>query len=107
VTLAAYGSTDPRAGALRADLATATVRRLHRTSDLSGALLRHAAAGRSLPQVVDVLDALGGRGDLTAVTDRLVAVGASSGTALAHGVVAATRALDSQDRAAGPSTEVA
>ena len=106
VALEALAAADPGAGALRTDLREPTVALLHRTTDLSASLLRHAAAGRSLPQVVDVLDALGGHGDLRAAADRLVAVGSSSGTALGHGIVAASRWC-SPDVVVVPPVEVA
>jgi hypothetical protein len=78
---------------------------LRRTTALSATLLRHAAAGRGIPEVTRLVDALAGSGDLAAPTARLLAVGHSSGTALAHGVLAATRqALARADR---PGTLVA
>ena len=49
-----------------------------------------------------LVDALAGSGDLRAATARLVAVGHTSGTALAHGVLAATR--QALARAARPGT---
>jgi hypothetical protein len=55
--------------------------------------------------VTGLVDALAGSGDLTAPTARLLAVGHSSGTALAHGVLAATR--QALARAARPDTRVA
>jgi uncharacterized protein DUF2877 len=64
-----------------------------RTSALSAALLRHAMDGCGIPQVTDLVDALGGRGDLTSAVDRLLAVGHSSGAALAHGILAAGRVI--------------
>lgn len=67
-----------------------------RTTALSAALLRHAAAGAALPAVLDVADALAGHGgddDLPAALARLVAVGSSSGTALAHGLLRGARTV--------------
>lgn len=67
-----------------------------RTTTLSAALLRHAAAGTALPAVVDVADALTGHGsdaDLRAAAARLVAVGHSSGVALAHGLLRGARTV--------------
>lgn len=78
---------------------------LTRTTALSATLLRHAAAGRGIPEVTRLVDALAGSSDLAAPTAQLLAVGHSSGTALAHGVLAATRqALARADR---PGTLVA
>ena len=67
-----------------------------RTTALSAALLRHAAAGLALPAVVNVADALAGHGsddDLVDAVARLVAVGSSSGTALAHGLLRGARTV--------------
>ena len=67
-----------------------------RTTTLSAALLRHAAAGLALPAVVDVADALAGHGsdaDLERAVTRLLAVGHSSGTALAHGLLRGARTV--------------
>jgi hypothetical protein len=88
-----------------AGLVAETVPLLTRTTALSATLLRHAAAGRGIPQVTELVDGLSGSGDLAAPTARLLAVGHSSGTALAHGVLAGTRqALARADR---PDTLVA
>jgi hypothetical protein len=62
-----------------------------RTTTLSAALLRHAAAGETIPQVNGVLDALAGRRPLDRALADLHAVGHTSGAALASGVVAAAR----------------
>jgi len=67
-----------------------------RTTTLSAALLRYAATGLALPAVVGVADALAGHGtdaDLARAVTRLVAVGHSSGTALAHGVLRGARTV--------------
>lgn len=72
-------------------LAAETAPLLTRTTALSATLLRHAAAGRGIPELTSLIDALSGSGDLAAPTARLLAVGHSSGTALAHGVLAAAR----------------
>ncbi len=57
-----------------------------RTTSFSGALIRHALRGRVALPFAQVLSALTGRGDLTSATGRLVAVGHSSGAALAAGL---------------------
>jgi hypothetical protein len=65
-----------------------------RTTALSAALLRHAAAGHAVPMLTAVADALTGAGedgDLETALSRLLAVGDSSGTALAHGLLRAGR----------------
>jgi hypothetical protein len=62
-----------------------------RTTTLSAALLRHAAAGEAIPQVVALLDALCGRRPLPAALDDLRRVGHSSGAALTAGVLVAAR----------------
>lgn len=82
---------------LRAPLA-ADVDRLAagRTTTLSAELLRHAADGLAMPAVVAVADGLAGYGSdrgLEAAVGRLVAVGHSSGTALAHGLLRAARTV--------------
>jgi hypothetical protein len=66
-----------------------------RTTALSAALLRHAAAGLALPAVLDVADAVAGHGpdDLVPAVARLVAVGHSSGAALAHGLLRGARTV--------------
>lgn len=66
------------------------------TTALSAALLRHAAAGRALPAVVDLADALAGHGptdEVGRVVGRLLAVGSSSGVALAHGLLRGARTV--------------
>lgn len=63
-----------------------------RTTTLSAALLRHAAAGEAIPQVDGLLDALDGRRPLDPALAELFAVGHTSGAALASGVVAAALA---------------
>ena len=78
-------------------LACETADLLSGTTSLSACLLRHAAAGRGIRQVVDVVDALTGSGDLEGATVRLLAVGHTSGTALAHGIVAASRLVNAAD----------
>jgi len=84
-------------GAAAYDVPAADVRRLvesqadRRTTTLSAALLRHAAAGETIPQVSGLLDALAGRRPLDRALVDLHAVGHTSGAALASGVVAAAR----------------
>ena len=82
---------------LRAPLAAETTRLAPgRTTTLSAALLRHAADGAALPAVLDVADALTGHGsdaDLARALTRLVAVGHSSGAALAHGLLRGARTV--------------
>jgi hypothetical protein len=60
-----------------------------RTTTLSSALLRHAAAGETIPQVEGLIDALVGRRPLTRALAQLREVGHTSGAGLAAGVVAA------------------
>jgi hypothetical protein len=98
-------SATPGAATAVAALVAETARLLTRTTALSATLLRHAAAGRAIPEVTRLVDALGDAGDLAAPTARLVSVGHSSGTALAHGVLAATR--QALARAERPDTRVA
>jgi hypothetical protein len=93
-------SAAPAAESRRDELATETLKLLDRTTTLSATLLRHAVGGRGIPQVIDVIDALGGVGDLAAATARLVAVGHSSGAALARGVLVTARLV-----AAGATTD--
>jgi len=67
-----------------------------RTTTLSAALLRHAADGAALPAVLGVADALTGHGsdvDLVTALRRLLAVGHSSGAALAHGLLRGARTV--------------
>lgn len=59
------------------------------TTHVSAALLVHASRGECVPELAGLIAALDGRGDLGAAVRRLVGVGHSSGTALAHGVVLA------------------
>jgi uncharacterized protein DUF2877 len=59
------------------------------TTALSAALLRHALRGECIREVVSFVQALCGRGDVDAATAGLIAVGHTSGAALASGVLAA------------------
>jgi hypothetical protein len=98
-------SAVPGSATAVAALVAETAPLLTRTTALSATLLRHATQGRGIPEVTRLVDALAGSGDLAAPTARLLAVGHSSGTAFAHGVLAATRlALARADR---PETKVA
>jgi hypothetical protein len=84
VAAAAYG--------VPADPVRHVVRReaVRRTTTLSAALLLHAAQGETIPQVAALLDALAGARPLGIALADLLAVGHSSGEALASGVLAGT-----------------
>ena len=56
------------------------------TTALSAALLRHALAGRCVPEVADVVHGLAAPNPVTPALDRLLRVGHTSGAALAHGL---------------------
>jgi hypothetical protein len=60
-----------------------------RTTALSAALLCQAVAGWCVPEAAALIRALGGSGPLPAALRRLQAVGSSSGTALAAGILTA------------------
>ncbi len=77
----AFGAV-PTAVEVYAELTT------ERTTALSAALLRHAIAGRCLPEVAAVVAALGS-GDLVAPVAALLRVGHTSGAALGHGLLRA------------------
>ncbi|HEX7189539.1 MAG TPA: DUF2877 domain-containing protein [Actinomycetes bacterium] len=67
-----------------------------RTTSLSAALLREAAEGRGLPAAVAVADSVAGHGaegDLRVAVAALLAVGHSSGLALAYGILRGARAV--------------
>lgn len=67
-----------------------------RTTALSAALLHHAATGLALPAVTALADALAGHGPETGVEGalhRLLAVGSTSGAALAHGLLRGARTV--------------
>jgi hypothetical protein len=59
---------------------------------LSAALLRCAARGQVLPQAAELLRALCGGDPVASTLDALLAVGATSGAALALGICAGARA---------------
>lgn len=63
-----------------------------RTTALSADLLAHAARGHGVPPLLDLVDALGGRGDPATALRRLLTVGHTSGAALARGCLTAARA---------------
>jgi hypothetical protein len=63
------------------------------TTSLSSSLLRCAAAGQVVPQAARMLSALCGAAPLAPALDDLLAVGGTSGTALAIGLVAGARAV--------------
>lgn len=64
-----------------------------RTTSFSASLIRHAAAGRVSTPFARVLEAVTGRGNLELATDRLLAVGHSSGAALVAGILVGGLAL--------------
>ncbi|MGH8895412.1 MAG: DUF2877 domain-containing protein, partial [Actinomycetes bacterium] len=66
------------------------------------ALLQTSAAGQHIPPVIELADALAGHGpdDLWPTLERLLAVGHSSGTAFAHGLLRAARAVETHRREA-------
>jgi len=69
-----------------------------RTTALSAALLRHACRGEVADPVGRFIRALAGRGDLDAATEALLAVGHSSGAALAAGILAGAEAACEEER---------
>lgn len=85
------------APALRDGVAGQVLRRAaRRTTALSAGLLRLAAAGHGVPALLDLADVLAGHGPadrVGAALDRLLAVGHSSGTALAWGLSRGGRTL--------------
>jgi hypothetical protein len=67
-----------------------------RTTALSAALLRHAAGGEGLPELVNLVDAVSAPGvqdDVTRLLRAVLAVGSSSGCAMVHGVLTGMRAM--------------
>jgi hypothetical protein len=64
-----------------------------RTTSLSEALLHHAAAGEVAGPVANLMQALTGRGDLSAAVARLRGLGATSGVAMGCGVLLAVDVL--------------
>jgi Protein of unknown function (DUF2877) len=79
-------------GRLASDLARAAWS--HGTTTLSAALLQDAGRGWCVPELAAVLAAADGRGELTTSVSRLLAVGHSSGAAMAHGAVLVLTATD-------------
>ncbi len=63
-----------------------------RTTALSATLLAAAADGDAVPEAVDVLAGLAGHRPLEPAVDRLLAVGATSGSDVAHGLLVGARA---------------
>ena len=59
-----------------------------RTTALSATLLASAAEGDAVPQVIELLAALAGHRPLEPALDRLLAVGSTSGSDIAHGLLA-------------------
>jgi hypothetical protein len=98
VTLSTVADLQPLTGQLRYVVASQAAAR---TTTLSAALLRDAADGFAVPALVDLVNALveGDEGTgrtatqrtLADVDSRFLAVGHTSGAALAHGAVAAAR----------------
>jgi hypothetical protein len=85
VCLAALGA--PAATALGAAVAQAAP---DATTTVSVALLRHAARGECIPQLADLIEAIGGdESGLPRATGGLLAVGHCSGAGLLHGVLVA------------------
>ena len=83
VTARATG--DPRLPAWRAGTVAALTP--GRTTAVSHGILSAALDGWATPELAGFLDAVCGAGELTRATDRLLAVGHSSGAALARGVL--------------------
>jgi hypothetical protein len=73
-----------------ADVEAAVEDGAHRTTALSAALLRHAVAGRCLPEVAAVVHGLVA-GDLDRALAALLRVGHTSGTALGRGLLLAAQ----------------
>lgn len=59
-----------------------------RTTALSATLLAAAADGDAAPQVIDLLAALAGHRPLEPALDRVLAIGSTSGSDIAHGLLA-------------------
>jgi hypothetical protein len=82
--VAAHATDDPRLNHLRS--ATRAALRARRTTAVSRGLLHHALDGWATPEVADFVTAVC-RGEPDASLQRLLAVGHSSGAALAAGVL--------------------
>jgi len=78
---------------LRAALAAVAVQAAGRTTSLSATLLRWAAGGVAAGAVIEVADALAGRGALEPATGRLLAVGHTSGRDTASGLLLGARTV--------------
>lgn len=70
-----------------------------RTTDLSAALLGHAARGDGCPQAVELIEAVAGNGPVGLALARLLAVGHTSGADLGLGVLAGAQAVLARRRA--------
>jgi hypothetical protein len=81
----AHATADPRLPGWRA--ATRSALAARPTTPVSHGILAAALDGWATPELAGFVDAVRGLGDLPAATDRLLAVGHSSGAALAHGVL--------------------
>jgi hypothetical protein len=87
-TLCALAAARPAAPTRRA-LSAAVLALMHRTTPVSAALLAEGVHGRTVPQVADLLRALGRPDDehrLGSAVRALAGVGATSGVALGHGL---------------------
>jgi hypothetical protein len=70
------------------------------TTALSAALLWHAGRGECIDEVAAFAGALAGRGEPRRAVERLLAVGHTSGAALARGLLAAAEAGEPEERGA-------
>jgi Protein of unknown function (DUF2877) len=70
------------------------------TTALSAALLWHAGRGECIDEVAAFAGALAGRGEPRRAVERLLAVGHTSGAALAHGVLVAAESSEPRVRGA-------
>lgn len=79
-----------------------------RTTALSAALLRHAARGDGIPQLIDLVNVVGGdTRHAASALPALLDVGSSSGLALAHGVLLAAQCMMSRAGSTSTVSEVA
>jgi Protein of unknown function (DUF2877) len=90
VTLRALVELEPAVSSLADGVAATVVRAAtRRTSLVSAALLHEAAAGRCIPELTSLLDALGSGSPLDHPVAALLRVGHTSGSDLARGVLLA------------------